>query len=282
MNNGITIIAHTLRTLRRDRFQIEDFQIVNGCQTTHVLFDQRANYDNVVHVPLRVIATQDDNVVKSIIRGTNRQTKVEDDQFFALTDFAEQLEDYFQTFPDAHKLYYERRSGQYSRLAIHNTRVVTHRNLVRAMGAMFLAMPDEATRRYKTLKDRIGKDIFAKGHKLDPYYVAAFAWYKLDVNFRTQRISPRLKVARLHILLAMRFLANPAPLPQRNANEMERYCRQITIVLWDAAKADDLCARASSLVESVAGENFDRETIRTQAFTEKVIARCEEEIEAAR
>ena len=31
MNNGITIIAHTLRTLRRDRFQIEDFQIVNGC-----------------------------------------------------------------------------------------------------------------------------------------------------------------------------------------------------------------------------------------------------------
>jgi AIPR protein len=38
MNNGITMIARTLRALRLDRFQIEDFQIVNGCQTTHVLF----------------------------------------------------------------------------------------------------------------------------------------------------------------------------------------------------------------------------------------------------
>jgi hypothetical protein len=223
-----------------------------------------------------VIATTDDNVVKSIIRGTNRQTKVEDGQFFALTDFAEQLEDYFQTFPDAYKLYYERRSGQYSRLALYNTRIVPHRNLVRAVGAIFLAVPDEATRRYKTLKDRIGKDIFAKGQKLDPYYVAAFAWYKLDVNFRTQRIEARAKVARLHILLAMRYLANPAPLPPMNANEMERYCKRITEILWDPAKADDLCARAAALVGDVAGHNFDRNTIRTQAFTEKVIARCED------
>jgi hypothetical protein len=234
--------------------------------------------DDTVYIPLRVIATKNDDVVKLIIRGTNRQTKVEDDQFFALTDFAEQLEAYFQTFPDVYKLYYERRSGQYSRLAIQNTRVVTHRNLVRAMGAMFLGVPDEATRRYKTLKGRIGKDIFAKGHKLDPYYVAAFAWYKLDVNFRTQRISAKLKVARLLILLAMRYLANPTPMPQKNAHEMERYCRQIIEILWDAAKADDLCARAAILVEEVAENRFDRDTIRTQSFTEKVIDRCEKDM----
>lgn len=98
MNNGITIIAHSLRALRGDRFQIEDFQVVNGCQTTHVLFDQREDANDDVQVPLRVIVTQNDDVIKSIIRGTNRQTKVEDDQFFALTDFAEQLEAYFQPF----------------------------------------------------------------------------------------------------------------------------------------------------------------------------------------
>jgi hypothetical protein len=81
MNNGITMIARTLRALRRDRFQIEDFQIVNGCQTTHVLFDCHDLADNSLLIPLRLVATQDENVVKSIIRGTNRQTKVEDDQF---------------------------------------------------------------------------------------------------------------------------------------------------------------------------------------------------------
>jgi hypothetical protein len=79
MNNGITMITRTLRTLRRDRFQIEDFQVVNGCQTTHVLFDNRKEADNTLQIPLCLIATQNDNVIKSIIRGTNRQTKVEDE-----------------------------------------------------------------------------------------------------------------------------------------------------------------------------------------------------------
>lgn len=222
MNNGITMITRTLRNLRRDRCQIEDFQIVNGCQTTHVLFDQRETANDTLQIPLRLIATQDDNVIKAIIRGTNRQTKVEDDQFFALTDFGEQLEDYFQTYDEPHRLYYERRSGQYSRLAIQATRVVTHRNLVRAVASMFLEEPDRTQRRYQTLRDVIGKKIFAKGQCLDPYYVAAYALYRLDVNFRTQRINPRLKPARFHILLAMRYLANSDALPRMNAHDMQK------------------------------------------------------------
>ena len=85
-----------------------------------------------------------------------------------------------------------------------NTRIVAHRSLVRAIGSMFMEVPHQTTRRYKSLKDSIGKDIFAKGQQLLPYYVAAFAAYKLDVNFRTQRIDPKLKAARYHILLADR------------------------------------------------------------------------------
>lgn len=277
MNNGITMIARTLRTLRRDRFQIEDFQIVNGCQTTHILFDQKNNADNSLQIPLRLIVTQDDNVIKSIIRATNRQTKVEEEQFFALTDFAEQLEDYFQTFPDPHRVYYERRSGQYSGQAIPNTRIVPHRSLVRAVGSMYMSVPHQTTRRYKSLRDSVGKEIFAKGQRLEPYYVAAFAAYKLDVNFRTQRIDPKLKAARFHILLAMRYLANPDPLPQMNSHEMEKHCRRITTALW-GHKADELCGRAAALVEEAAKGNFHRDNIRTQPFTESVIALCKAEI----
>ena len=124
MNNGITMIARELRQLRADQFQIEGFQIVNGCQTTNVLFDQKGEAgDNIdaINIPLRLIATQDEGVIKAIIRGTNRQTKVEEDQFFALTDFAEQLEDFFDAFPEPQRVYYERRSGQYSRRNIPHT-----------------------------------------------------------------------------------------------------------------------------------------------------------------
>jgi hypothetical protein len=80
MNNGITVIAKTLRATG-NRFLIEDYQIVNGCQTSHVLFSQKdlLNDDSVV-VPLRLIATQDENVIGSIIKATNRQTEVREDQ----------------------------------------------------------------------------------------------------------------------------------------------------------------------------------------------------------
>jgi hypothetical protein len=188
-------------------------------------FDCHDQADNSLLIPLRLVATQDENVVKSIIRGTNRQTKVEDDQFFALTDFAEQL-------------------------------VVAHRNLVRAVGAMFMGVPHQ---------------------RLEPYYVSAFGLYKLDVNFRTQRLDPKLKAVRFHILLAMRLLANPNVLPKMNAHEMHRYCDVIQKILWDNMKADDLCAKAAKIVEKAAAGNFNRDNIRTQPFTEKVIGLCQRE-----
>jgi hypothetical protein len=281
MNNGITMITRALRPLRRDRFQLEDFQIVNGCQTTHVLFEHADDADDSVLIPVRIVATQDENVIKSIIKGTNRQTKVEDDQFFALTDFAEQLEDYFQTFPDQHRLYYERRSGQYVRMNLHTTRIVPHRTLVRAVGSMFMEVPHQTIRRYQSLRESIGRDIFAKGQRLEPYYVSALALYKLEVNFRTERLDRKLMPARFHILLAMRYLANPASLPRMNAHEMEKYCERIKDILWNSAKADDLCAKAAKIVEKVANGNLDNDNVRTQPFTEGVIDRCKKDIRRA-
>ncbi len=281
MNNGITIIAKAFRSLRRDHVAIEDYQIVNGCQTSHVLFGERHNVDSSVMIPIRLIATQDEAVINSVIRATNRQTKVGEEQFFALTEFAEQLEAFFQTFPESKRLYYERRSRQYARLRIQNTRIVTHSNLVRAVSSMFLEVPHQTTRSYKAIKDSVGRDIFAKGHKLEPYYTAAFTLYRLEVNFNALRIDPKLKPARFHILLALRLLANPDPLPRLNANHMAAYCDVINSVLWDTAKADDLIARAAWIVEEVAENNFDRDNIRTLPFTEKVVARCRSGMSAA-
>lgn len=63
-----------------------------------------------------------------------------------------------------------------------------------------------------------------------------------------------------------------------NAREMEQYCTQIRNVLSDGGKADELCARAAARVEEVADNNFHRDNIRSQPFTDKVIARCEREV----
>jgi hypothetical protein len=273
MNNGITIIAREMRYTGH-RFYIEDFQIVNGCQTSHVLFNQREELDDSVMIPLRLISTQNEGVIESIIRATNRQTAVQPEQFFAVTEFAKQLELFFQSFGDARALFYERRSRQYDRLDIEKTRIITPKMMIRAFAAAFLNEPHRTTRSYKLLSGRVGTDIFAQGHRLEPYYVAAFLLYRLEYLFRNQRVEAQLKPARFHILLAARLLGNEDVLPRMNSNDMEKYCKKLTDLIWTPAAADDLITHAADAVEYIADGNFDRDNIRTQPFTEQLITHC--------
>jgi hypothetical protein len=271
MNNGITIIARTLRPTG-NRFLIEDFQVVNGCQTSHVLADAREFAGDNVMIPLRLIGTQDEEVIESIIHATNRQTAVRREQFLAVTDFAKKLEAFFGSFTDPQKLYYERRTHQYDSLAVEKTRIVTSSNLIRAFAAMFLNESHRTTRSYSLLADKVGSEIFAENHRLEPYYVAAFTLYKWEYMFRNQRLKPEFKPARFHILLAARLLANPDPLPQMNSHAMERYCKKITECLWEPFKAEELLAHAAQVVELAADGNLDRDNVRTQPFTERVVS----------
>jgi hypothetical protein len=273
MNNGVTIIARSMRHAG-SRFTIEDFQIVNGCQTSHAIFNARENLDETVTIPLRLIATEDERVIESIIRATNRQTEVKREQFYAVTDFAKNLEEYCQAFPEEYKLFYERRSRQYDRLLIEKTRIVTPSNLIRAFAAMFIGEPHRTTRNYARIADQVGMEVFAEGHRLEPYYAAGFALYKLDYLFRNQRLDAKYKPARYHMLLAVRLLANNAPLPQMNAREMERHCKVITDKLWDTNEADRLFSSAAAIIDDVAQGNFARDGIRVQQFTEQMVTRC--------
>src|SRR5271168_390834 len=75
MNNGVTVIARTVIP-SGDNFTIEDYQIVNGCQTSHVLYDERNLLDDSVSVPIRLISTRDEEVTKAIIKATNWQTEI--------------------------------------------------------------------------------------------------------------------------------------------------------------------------------------------------------------
>jgi hypothetical protein len=279
MNNGITIIARSLQPTGNS-FTIEDYQIVNGCQTSHVLFNQKDSVDSTVMVPVRLIGTQDEDVIRAIIRATNRQTEVKDDQFFAVQDFPKELELFFQTFPDPQKLFYERRSRQYDRLSIEKTRIVIPTNMIRAFAAMFLNEPHRTTRNYAALASKVGKEIFAKGHRKEPYYTAAFALYKLEYFFRSARLEPKYKPARFHILLAMRLLGNPDKLPPMNSHEMEKYTRILMETLWDATKADELIGRAAKIVDQAAAGNFNRDNIRTEPFTQSVVTYCEAALKA--
>lgn len=274
MNNGVTIVARSLRTTG-NRVCIEDFQVVNGCQTSHVLFDHREHLDPGVYLPLRLIATQDDAVLASIAKATNRQTEVKAEQLIALSDFQKKLEAYCLTFPPAQQLLYERRSRQYDRVArVEKTRIITPSSLIRAYASIFLEEPHRTTRDYKRLLERIGTSIFGPDDRLEPYYYAASAVYRLEFLFRNARIAARFKPARYQILLAARLLQAPDKPPRANSHEMVRYCETLIGPIWDAGPAEQLFARATEVVDSTAAGNFDRDRIRTQPFTEELKRNC--------
>lgn len=42
-----------------------DFQVVNGCQTSHVLYENSALLSEAVRIPIRIICTQDEAVIES-------------------------------------------------------------------------------------------------------------------------------------------------------------------------------------------------------------------------
>jgi hypothetical protein len=271
MNNGVTIIAKGLKQAGSN-FTIEDFQIVNGCQTSHVIFDQRKSLtDDTVAIPLRLIATKDDDVIESIVLATNRQTELKPEQLYALTEFSKALERHFASYDEDNRLYYERRDGQYDRLPIEKGRIVSPQNEVRAFAAMFLEEPHTSTKNYKLLRANVGKNIFVKSDKLEPYYVAALAAYKLELQYRSHKIGAEYKSARHHILLALRLLMDPLPLSPMNSKEMEKRCGGMIKILWDAGKTDALFQEAKKIIDEVSGGNLSRDHIRTITITQAIL-----------
>lgn len=266
MNNGVTIIARVLRRTAH-KFHIEDFQIVNGCQTCNVLFENSGHLDDVV-VPLRLIASNDEDVIQSIVTATNQQTQLTREQLFAATEFPKTLEQFFLTYDLPHRVYYERRSRQYYRLAIDKTSIVTQANMIRAFVGMFLEDPHRTTRDFNSLLDRIGKDIFMEGQKLEAYYVAAYTLSKIERMFKTEELDKKYKAARSQILLTFRRIANPARLPNLSSRDMEVYCKKVIDVLW--SDPAPVIRRAAEIVSEVTPEEWHKDAIRTASVTNSI------------
>jgi hypothetical protein len=150
---------------------------------------------------------------------------------------------------------------------------VTQVNLTRAFASMFLNEPHSVTRSYKSVRGKIGSDIFGKNHKLHPYYTAAFALYRLEYMFRNHRIDAIFKAARYHLLYAVRLLTAQGNVPPKNSHAMEVYCHNIDAALAD--RSEEVFAAAVEAVQA-AGVTlaFNRDVIRTLPFTEQVENEC--------
>jgi hypothetical protein len=259
MNNGVTIVADSI-TKTGDVFTIEDYQIVNGCQTSHVLFNNRELIAKPVHIPIKLIVSQDDAIKNRIIKATNRQTPVKTEELTALTDFQKALEDYYEAVAGDGRLYYERRSQQYrSTAGIEKIRIVSVPNQIRSFASMFLALPHQASRYYGTLLKSIESRIFVPEHPPVAYYASAFALYRIESLIRRKAADVKYRPFKYHLLPLARLLIAGPQVDAMNSNKFQKYCENIVVVLQDEKQFLSIFSKAASLLDSVLEGDYGRD-----------------------
>lgn len=225
LNNGITIIAEKL-VPSRDNVTISNYQIINGLQTSRVLLNSKEFIDNKIFVTLKLIVTEDENLISKIIRSTNRQTEVKEEDLLAYSDFQKKLEDFFKTFNDPDKLFYERRSKQYNGTSTEVKSIVDKSTLIKTMGSFYFLKPQLATRYFGALFNEFGNQLFLDSHKLYPYYTAALIYNKLENRFRANKIDRKYKKIRYFILMMLRLEYN-LEFPKFESNKIDKYCTDL-------------------------------------------------------
>jgi AIPR protein len=174
LNNGITIISPDVRVQGSAIF-IRDFQIVNGCQTSNVLYECRGQVDESVMVTTRVIEVDDPKIVGEVIRATNNQTKIDEVQFLSLKPIMRKVEAYFDARgaePESEdiRLYFERRSRQFVGQGIPDIRIFDMKEVARAVAAMFLERPDLAARYPTQMFDELSNQLLDANNYEAPYF----------------------------------------------------------------------------------------------------------------
>lgn len=271
-NNGITIIAKRIIPVG-NKLTVENYQIVNGCQTSHAIFEARKALNPSVLVPLKLIVTESDDIISQIIKTTNHQTVVKEDQLFALGEFHKKIESYFLAKELEYRLYYERRLGQYDyQEGIHRARIITFADLLRSYAALILQEPHRTTRNYRGLTEKVGVEVFLDNHAVEMYYIIAAVYYQIDIRFHRNAINKQLKPARFQLMMAYFMIITGNDFPKvYQGRKFIKYCENLISKIWDDTNSGPIFKTAIKCIEKVASGDYNRDTIREKAFTEAVI-----------
>lgn len=269
-NNGVTIICKQLKNNHRNQFILTDYQIVNGCQTSHVLYNSRNNITSDLQIPVKLIETNDDETVNRIIKATNRQTEVTNDQLIALNEFHRKLEAFYSAIPLKERLYYERRSKQYNYDPnIEKVRIVSIGTQIKSVASMFYDKPHLASRFYGKVLNSV-KDMFNEEHQLLPYYTCAYTLYRLEYLFRNKLLSLQYRKFKYHILMMLKYSIVPEDIPNMNSNKIEKVCNDILKVVKCNTSLTNEVKKLTSILDKNVPDLSSTESTKLVTLVEKL------------
>ena len=256
-----------------NKFALTGYQIVNGCQTSNVLFESRdATNISRIGVSVKLVHSSTEEVINKTIKATNSQNAVKPEDLEALTEFQKRLETYYRTFQKSSiALYYERRSRQWSSTAVEKSRVITIPVQIKAFASMFLDVPHRVAGYYGTVRTNVADRIFRLEHKDLPYFVSGLAWYRLDLLFRNRSLDSTLRPWRWYLMMSLRYTVAGHEMPQLNSNKIEDYCKPLLDVLSDNAKTSSAVENIVKLISSQGIAPQSKDEFKTQSFRDRIL-----------
>lgn len=275
LNNGITIVAKNIKKVGTT-FTISDYQIVNGCQTSHVIYYNRKHINDTVYIPVKIIVTQNYDLMSKIIRANNRQTVVGTEAFEILAPFHKYLEEFYTSQCAKHEisLYYERRSKQYEPNNLLRSNYITLSNQIKAFVAMYFNEPINASQRYfGELLELYKSKLFLENHSGYPYFVSGLTLNLIDGYFNKGLIDKSYKRFKYHILMLVRIILTQYDVPEFNSRKMEQEGKDLISKLLDKQAFANAVASAVDIIgKNLFTEQFGYRNAHTNIkFVESLI-----------
>lgn len=286
LNNGVTIITKSVTSLGANMYELSDFQIVNGCQTSNEIFNCKKSAVNIF-VPVKIIYTTDVDLIGNIVKSTNRQSPVPEEAFIALSKFHKELQllfiEYSKEMPI--EMFYERRSGE--EIDIKNKsgdyQIVTLHGLIRAYVSVYQETPYVVygTNPANILKNNSEK-LFRKDQKPDIYFIASYMFVKFVSMQKEKKFSKHDYILRYYIIMVARMLmVKSVNIPAFNGKEIDKEISTIINILKN--NSDYYFLEAKTIIKEVISQMEYKgrdlhDILKTADFTRNVKAKVKEKL----
>lgn len=271
LNNGITIVSPDVR-IQGSNLHLENFQIVNGCQTSNILYENRGKYDGSVMVTLKIIETSNEEVFSELVRATNSQSKVDETQFLSLRPIVKRAEQFFNSFEGLDgRLYLERREKQFIGREIPALRTFNVNVVAKCVASMFCQRPDLAYRYPKRMYELLLHEIFDDENKEIVFYSSCLTLYRLHLHVANGAIPQNMRKFKWHILTLVRAIISGKEVPNLKSKKIENYCQKIVDSLTKPGEQSIApFKQAVKILESLGDISDDR--LKRQSVLDEMLA----------
>ena len=273
LNNGITIVSPDVR-LQGNTIHLQNFQIVNGCQTSHVLWENRNKLSDSTMVSVKVVETDNEDLFGELVTATNSQTKVDKNQFYSLRPIIKRVEKYFDSFGDGEdgRLYFERRDRQFVGRDIPALRVFSMHIAAKSVCAMFLQRPELAFKYPKTMYEELGEQMFSDDVKEIIFYSSCLALYRIHLLCSNGVIPRDIKRYKWHMLPLIRaIVCGSKDVCPVASNKAEKQAEKVAQALKKSTGPGvEAIKRASKIVKD-GGPSVDR--LKRVAIVHEMLAK---------